>query len=466
MTMKSIRHLSKESGDYMNFTEAIQAAGVVGAGGAGFPTHVKLSNKADCFIVNAAECEPLIETDKFLCRNYADKLIEGILLISKHLGAKRMLIALKQKYKEEINCLKEAITKASADIELFEMKTFYPAGDEQVIVQQVLRQSVPERGIPIDVGAVVNNVGTILNIVDALQGIPVTNKYLSVVGEVEKPIMINAPIGTAISDCIAKAKVKIQNYAVIIGGPMMGKVLDNMEAIEKEVVTKTTGNILILPSDHYLIGHHKISIKRIAKQAQSACIQCQMCTDLCPRYLIGHKVRPHMVMRNIWREDTIQDNNTYKEIFSDAIHCCECGVCELFSCPMNLSPCRVNIFIKKKFMEKGIQADRNMKPVARDSVDIRKTPTERLVARLGLSKYDGLHAKECIDVNPNEVYIPFRQHIGLPAVGVVSVGDRVDACDLLATANTGGLSANIHSSIKGVITEITSHGARIRREEG
>jgi Na+-translocating ferredoxin:NAD+ oxidoreductase RnfC subunit len=450
----------------MNITEKVKAAGVVGAGGAGFPTHVKLNAKADCFIVNAAECEPLIETDKFLCRTYADKIIEGTLLVSTHLEAKRAVIVIKRKYQEEIKCLKEAITKAAADIEIFEMKTFYPAGDEQVIVQQVCNQSVPERGIPIDVGAVVNNVGTILNIVDALNGIPVTYKYLSVVGEVEKPIMLNVPIGTSISECIAKAKVKIPNYVVILGGPMMGKILDNQEAIDKEFVTKTTGNILILPPNHYLITRNKVSFKRISQQAQSACIGCRMCTDLCPRYLIGHKVRPHMVMRNIWRENIILDNNKYKEIFSDAISCCECGVCELFACPMGLSPCRVNIFIKKQLKERGIQVERNMKPEARESVDIHKTPTERLVARLGLSSYDGLHAHECYEIKPSEVFIPFSQHIGMPALPIVRVGDKVNVGDLIAAANTEGLSTNIHSSIEGFVTEITNGGARISLKEG
>lgn len=449
----------------MNLTEVVKAAGVVGEGGAGFPTHVKLNTKADCFIVNAAECEPLIETDKFLCRTFADKLIEGILIVSKHLEAKRTVIALKHKYQDEIKCLKEAISKAAAEIEIFEMKTFYPAGDEQVIVQQVCQKSVPERGIPLDVGVVVNNVGTVLNIVDAISGKPVTDKYLSVVGEVEEPIMLHVPVGTYIRECIEKAKVTISDYAVILGGPMMGEILSDQKRIDEAVVTKTTGNILVLPSDHYLIKREQVNFKRLSLQAKSACIQCQICTDLCPRYLIGHKIRPHLTMRNIWREEMIEDPEVYYRSFSDAVNCCECNICELYACPMGLSPKRVNVYLKKKLREKGVQVERNLKPMARETVDIHKTPTARLVARLGLSSYDGLHAHECYELYPREVFIPFRQHIGSPAIPMVHVGDKINKGDLLAGADTQGLSTNIHSSMEGTVIEITNNGARISRKE-
>jgi Na+-translocating ferredoxin:NAD+ oxidoreductase RnfC subunit len=449
----------------MNLTEAVKAAGVVGAGGAGFPTHVKLNTRAEYFIVNAAECEPLIETDKFLCRNYADKLITGIQAAAKHLGAGKKVIALKHKYIEEISCLKEAIKRAGVDIDIFEMKTFYPAGDEQVIVQQVCRKSVPERGIPIDVGAVVNNVGTVLNVVDAIEGIPVTEKFLSIVGEVEAPIMIKVPIGTRISECIARARVKLPSYAVILGGPMMGEIIEKETDRENAVVTKTTGNIMILAPDHYLIKHSRLPFDRMALQARSACIQCRMCTDLCPRYQIGHNVQPHIVMRNIWKEAMITDEKEYLKAFGSAVNCCECGICEMFSCPMSLSPCRVNKNMKRRLREKGIQVERNLNPAAREGVDSSKVPTDRLIARLGLSSYNGRHAQECHEVHPGEVFLLFRQHIGMPAIPVVGVGDRVKQGDLIAAANDKGMSANIHSSIDGIVTEITELGARISRKE-
>ena len=449
----------------MNLTEAVKAAGVVGAGGAGFPTHVKLSAKAECFLVNAAECEPLIETDKYLCRTFPDRLVAAAQTVAAHLGAKRTVIALKGKYQAEIAALEGAIARSGAQVELFRMKTFYPAGDEQTMVQQVTGRSVPERGLPLDVGCVVDNVGTLLNIMDALEGVPVTEKYLSVVGEVKEPILLKVPVGTALTACVAAAQPRLADYALIVGGPMMGKTLTERADIEAAVVTKTTGNLIVLPKDHYLFRRAQLPMETIRHQAKSACIQCRMCTDLCPRYLIGHQIRPHMVMRNLWREEGITDDGEFLQTFGDAANCCDCGICEMFACPMGLSPRKANGHIKGELRRRGIQVPRNMEPYAREFVDIRKTPTDRLVARLGLSAYYGLHAHQCTELEPESVFIPFQQHIGKPAQPVKAAGERVAKGELLAQAAPDGLSANIHASIDGVVTEITPAGARLCRKE-
>jgi cobalamin reductase len=446
----------------MNLIETIKDAGIVGAGGAGFPTHIKLNTKAEYFIVNAAECEPLIETDKYLCRTFADELIKGIMYIAKHLDAKKSVIALKGKYKTEISALKEAIEKNNADIEIFEMRTFYPAGDEQIIVQQVTGKSIPERGIPIEVGAVVDNVGTVISIYEAVTNQKkLTDKYLSVVGEVKEPIMLKVPLGTSIRECINAAAPTISDYAIILGGPMMGRVVSDDSLIDKQYVTKTTGNIIVLPRDHYLIQRTKVTIDRIKHQTRSACIQCRMCTDLCPRFQIGHRIKPHLVMRNVWRENTITSNEEFEQCYGDAVNCCDCGLCEMFSCPMGLSPRRVNQYMKGKFREKNIMVEKNSSPVARSSVDVSKVPTDRLIARLNLGKYNGLHAHSCVELTPQEVYIPLSQHIGKPALATKSVGDKVYVGDLIGTADDTGLSTNIHASVNGTVREVTQHGIRI-----
>lgn len=448
----------------MDLIEKVKAAGIVGAGGAGFPTHVKLSARASCFIVNAAECEPLIETDKYLCRTFAGELVEAVTAAAAHLGAERAVIALKGKYKEEIAALRTAIGQAGAQIELFEMPAFYPAGDEQTMVQMVTGKSVPERGLPLDVGAVVDNVGTMLNLFHALHGGAVTDKYLSVVGEVKEPVMLKVPIGTAITECIAAAGVKLRDYGVILGGPMMGKTLTDPQAVAGAVVTKTTGNIIVLPMDHYLFYRASLPVSTMKKQTKSACIQCRMCTDLCPRFLIGHDVRPNLVMRNLWREEQITDKEEYIRAFGSAANCCDCGVCEMFACPMGLSPRKVNSYIKGQMKEKGIQVPKNTSPMACGDIDLRRIPTGRLIARLGLRAFDGLHAHECIELDPKTVYIPFSQHIGKPAEAVVQTGQRVKKGGLLAKA-AEGLSANIHASISGTLVLVDQKGARISKEE-
>ncbi len=448
----------------MKLTDAVKEAGVVGAGGAGFPTHVKLSAQAECFIVNAAECEPLIETDKYITRTFPERILATADTISKHLNAARTVIALKKEYEREIEALQKAKEKTGSKVELFLLPAFYPAGDEQMLVHLVCGKSVPERGIPLDVGAVVDNVGTLLSISDALEGKPVTEKYLSVVGEVEAPIMLHVPIGTPAVECIQAAKPTLSDYAVIVGGPMMGKAYSDPEEIKSLSVTKTTGNFLVLPRDHSLIRQASIPMRRIAIQAKSACVQCRFCTSLCPRYSIGHAMTPHLVMRNLFREPFLQDNEEYERAFGTAANCSECGVCEQFACPMGLSPRKVNHFLKGQLKKRGIQVPKNRNPVARESAPYRQVPTERLTARLNLMKYSGKrHPDGCTELAPKKVFIPFQQHIGKPAVPVKQAGDTVQRGDLLAAAAEGALSANIHASISGVIESVDETRAVIRR---
>ncbi|EET60703.1 Respiratory-chain NADH dehydrogenase 51 Kd subunit [Marvinbryantia formatexigens DSM 14469] len=445
----------------MNLIETVKAAGVVGAGGAGFPTHVKLNTKVEYFIVNAAECEPLIETDKYLCRTWAERIVRTIPVIADFLGASKKVIALKAKYEREIAALKQAVETCGSDVEIFGLGYFYPAGDEQTLIQQVTGRSVPERGLPSDVGCVVDNVGTVLNIADALEGKPVTEKYLSVVGEVRQTLLLRVPVGTPVLECVKEAQPLISDYALIMGGPMMGKQLTERTAMEAAVVTKTTGNIMVLPKEHYLFKRAALPMETIKRQTRSACIQCRMCTDLCPRYLIGHQMRPNLVMRNLWREETAKDDEEFLKMFGDAANCCSCGVCEMFACPMGLSPRKVNEYMKGELRKRGIQVPKNPEAHAREFVDERKTPTNRLVARLDLSKYYGKHPQECRELYPETVFIPFSQHIGKPAETVKKAGDTVARGELLAAA-AEGLSANIHSSVDGVVEEITEKGARIR----
>lgn len=448
----------------MEMVEAIQKAGVVGAGGAGFPTHVKLNAKAEYFIVNAAECEPLIETDKYLCRTYAERIVATVEKIAAHLEAAHAVIALKAKYVRETEALQNAVKALGANVEIFTMRTYYPAGDEQVLVNQVTGRVVPERGLPLNVGCVVENVGTVLNIADALEGKPVDEKFLSITGAVETPVMCHAPIGTPITEVLKKAKLLVNDYVVILGGPMMGKMQKTREEIENAVVTKITGNLLVLPKNHYLVKRAAMSVERMARQAATACLQCRACTDLCPRHLLGHNVQPHMIMRTIWRQKSITDPAEFERAFGSAANCSSCGTCEMFSCPMGLSPRKMNDYAKGLLRERGIQPEKNQHPQASDMLEHRRIPTGRLIARLGLDEYVFHGLPELFEVEPEEVFIPLSQHIGKPAVPVVTAGDAVKKDDLIA-GSAEGLSANIHTGFDGVVKEVTPKGIRISRRE-
>ena len=215
-------------------------------------------------------------------------------------------------------------------------------------------------------------------------GMPLVSKRVTIDGSaVEYPKNVIVPIGTKISEAIAFCGgYKKPPKKILMGGPMMGKVLLSQADIDAAVVTKTTGNIIVLPKDHYLFHRATLPMEAIRHQTRSACIQCRMCTDLCPRYLIGHQIRPNLVMRNLWRGPGIEDNGEYERCFGDAANCCDCGICEMFACPMGLSPRKVNQYIKGQLRQRGIQVPRNMEPQARSFVDQRHTPTDRLVARL------------------------------------------------------------------------------------
>ena len=139
---------------------------------------------------------------------------------------------------------------------------------------------------------------------------------------------------------------------------------------------------MVLPKDHYLFRKASLPMETVRKQTKSACLQCKMCTELCPRYLIGHQIHPNLMMRGLWLEPTITDNEEYLRMYGEAANCCSCGVCEMFACPMGLSPRKVNDYFKAEFRKRGIQVPKNPEAHAREFVQERKTPTNRLVARL------------------------------------------------------------------------------------
>ena len=152
----------------MNILDQIFECGIVGCGGAGFPTHVKLNTQVEYFIVNAAECEPLLRTDRYTMKHRAGDIIDAVEAIGDHLKAAKKVIALKGHYHEEIACLEEAIAAKNSDVELFFLENFYPAGDEQIMVYEVTGRVIPPAGIPSAVNAVVSNVGTVAAISDAM----------------------------------------------------------------------------------------------------------------------------------------------------------------------------------------------------------------------------------------------------------------------------------------------------------
>lgn len=432
------------------FLAAVAAAGVVGEGGAGFPAHVKYAASADTVIANGCECEPLLHTDRHLMIHHPDEIVAGLDLLAQAVGATRVVLALKRKQTQAIEVLTRTI--AGRPIELALIDNFYPAGDEQILTREVTGRSVPALGIPLAVGVVVANVGTLISLAHAVAGRPVVDKLLTVTGEVARPGIVRAPIGTPLAECLAAAGGATHADPIfVLGGPMMGRVVDSAEAFAREVVTKTTGGLIALPRGHHLHVNARLPVQHMRARAAAACIQCRLCSDLCPRQLIGHPFETHQVMRAF-----AHSVETHDAAARQALLCCDCGVCEMFACPMGLAPRRINQAIKATLRaeHKPYEGPREIEETRTTWREARRVPVPRLADRIGIAAYMHLSTSDLGRVEPTAVRIPLAQHIGRPARAIVAPGDRVRCGDPIGDIDGGALGARIHASIEGTVTTV------------
>ena len=447
----------------MTILERIFEAGVVGCGGAGFPTHAKLGGKGiRHLILNGAECEPLLGTDRWLMRHRAGDIVEAAAALAGELGAEDCTIALKKTYTREIAALEEAIRERGAPVALHKMESFYPAGDEQVMVYEVTGRVVPPAGIPLDVGAAVTNVATACAVRDAMEGRPFTHKYLTVAGAVREPLVLRVPVGTSFGDCVRLAGGALpERWIAVSGGPMMGKALTMEEAMASHV-TKTTSGILVLPEDGYLGSARRISLEHMKNRAAAACIQCSYCTQLCPRYLLGHPLEPHKIMRKMAVSPDVTQLLDDPDIRRAAL-CCQCGVCEIYACPMGLQPRRVNAMLKEALAGAGIRYPKGEGEFTpRPDRKSRRVPTRRAAARAGVLDYYGQELERLEEYAPARVVLALDPQIGAPCQPVVREGDQVALGQLVARCPEGKLGANLHASIAGAV--VKAEGAIVIQE--
>ncbi len=426
--------------------------GVVGGGGAGFPTWKKLEAPVQTLLINGAECEPLLKSDQYLMLHRAGDLVDAAEALRTIVGAERVCIALKGRYAAQAAALREAIAVRGAVVEIQLLGAVYPVGDEQAIVHACTGRVVPPQSLPGSVGCTVVSVSTALNSLDALYGEAVTARLVTVAGEVAEPGLYQCPVGMSIPDVLrAAGGARVAGYRVLLGGPMMGELLsDPADA----VITKTCGGILVLPAEHLLVRRAELPVEHMRNRAKAACIQCRYCTDLCPRYLAGHALEPHRVMRAFAMD----------EQYASALLCMECGICELYACPMGLSPCRVQVGMKAALRQAGAVPDRTLRPEQEVMRAGRQVPSHRLAERIGVATYDIPVPEESVLVEATSVAIPVKQHIGAPAEAIVHIGERVQKGQPIARMAEGALGADVHASIDGIVTEI---GTRIvLRAEG
>lgn len=432
--------------------ERVRQAGIVGAGGAGFPTYVKLQAQAEIYLVNAAECEPMLKVDQQLMAQHAAQLVRGLRYGMAATGAKEGIIALKAKYKTAIAALDPQLP---ANIRIHILPDVYPAGDEVITIWQATGRRVPPAALPISIGVVVNNVQTLLNLAAALEdNQAVTQRTLTINGAVRNPMTITVPLGVSLRDVLALAGgATIPNPAFINGGPMMGKLVTDLDA----PVTKTTGGLLVLPENHLIIQRRKRSDDAILNMAKTVCEQCGLCTELCPRHIIGHELPPHLLVRAMNYQQVATPS-----ILLSALTCSECSVCESYACPVEISPMRINQLLKKQLRAQGARYQGELRP--QDAMaEYRMVPIKRLVSRLGLEPYYHEAPFTVLSWKPESVTIPLQQHIGAPAEACVQVGDQVMAGQCIAQPKADALSVGIHASISGQITQVSPGCITIRR---
>jgi RnfABCDGE-type electron transport complex C subunit len=430
----------------MDVVELVKSAGVVGAGGAGFPTHIKLNCKAAIVIANGAECEPLLRVDQTLMQTQADRIVSGMEAAMSAVSAKLGVIATKSHYHEAVQALKRAIGDKK-HIRLHLMKSYYPAGDEKSLIYDITERVVPSAKLPLDVNCVVVNVATLTNIADAMEGKPVTDKYVTIGGDVANPVTLCVPIGTPIKPLLKHAGFEggEQEYALIIGGPCMGRLEENWNA----PVTKTTGGILVFKRSHPLIVQQTMPLERQAKLAQAVCCQCSQCTQLCPRNALGLNVQPHKVMRAAAMGDAklIGDVN-------GLLACSSCGLCTNYACNFGLQPSAMMTEFKTKLLKAGVRPKPEENIVPDSALRLKRVPTSRLIARMGLSDYDVPAPLMSGQVETKRVIITLQMHAGKPAEPVVAVGDTVNRGDLLGQIPEKALGAAVHASISGKVARI------------
>ena len=426
----------------MDLKLKMKEAGIVGAGGAGFPSYAKLASGADLLLVNGAECEPLLYTDYFLLKREMPKVLSGISSVLDFLQVQKALLCVKEHTAKKLN-IKDGETLADK-IYLKVLPDVYPMGDEISLIYQATGRVVKPGNLPITAGIIVYNVETVYNVYNAvtLQK-PVTYKYLTVGGNVKKPVVVKVPIGVRVEELLSKLGEKVNdNQVVIDGGPSMGKIIN----LETAVITKTTKAILILPKNVPAVESKFIDGAKSVARAETACCGCSRCTDLCPRGLLGYPLEPHKMVRTAKSAIKLSP-----QMVLSATLCCGCGICETLACCQGISPKAVineykALLAKEKLRYVG-DKDVNVSPER----EYRMIPVERWQSVLGVKKYDVLpeYLGELKDFEVVEINL--RQHIGAPSVPAVKSGDTVNALDVIASS-CEGLSIPQHASVSGVVT--------------
>jgi len=317
-----VESLPLKSGEML---EAIKEAGIVGQGGASFPTNVKLSPpkeaRIDTFILNGAECEPFLSCDSALMIEKAPQIIEGVEIIAKIIGVEKSIIAIENNKPDAIRVMRDALIRRNARylrsaekpaaITIVELPTQYPIGAEKTLIKKLLNREVPSGKLPFNVGCLVHNVATAFAIQEAVYlKKPLYERIVTVTGDcIEKPQNLRVRVGTPVKELINFCGRKKDPQKIILGGPMMGI----SQYCDDVPIMKATSGVLCLSAD-YLRN----------QEQETDCIRCGRCLDACPAQLEPAVLAQAVEINN---QDMIKQFN-----IND---CVECGACS-YACPARI----------------------------------------------------------------------------------------------------------------------------------
>lgn len=426
----------------MDLKELMKESGIVGDGGAGFPSYAKLAEGADTLVVNGCECEPLLYTDYTILKRELSMVLHGIRAVMEYCKLTRALLSVKEHTAKRLGFTDGQ--KLTDGVFARVLANSYPAGDEITLIYESTGRLIRPGNLPLTKGVIVYNVETMYNLARAMKyGESVTTKWLTVGGDIAKPVVLRVPIGTLISDIFERLGITVdEKHAVIEGGPSMGRIINH----ETAEVCKTTKAILILPKDTRAVESKLINERAAVKRAETACCQCTRCTDMCPRYLLGYPLEPHKMVRTAMGVADVTP-----DLVLTATLCCSCGICENLACSQGISP-RAVINNYKALLGKN-----KMKFIGKDEVfarferEYRKIPSDKWAATLGVAKFDRV-AEYIGEINDfDRVELPLGRFIGAPSMPVVRDGEEVAIGQIVAVARDG-LSVSLAASINGRVT--------------
>ncbi|MBE6622442.1 MAG: NADH-quinone oxidoreductase subunit J [Ruminococcaceae bacterium] len=427
--------------------QLLQNNGVVGAGGAGFPSYCKLAEGADTLLINAVECEPLLYTSYTLLQERIRDIVIGMRAVMEYVHIPRGLIAVKDYRAAKLGYSDGQELAPGVFIKY--IPNIYPMGDEINLIYTATGRVVPPGQLPITRGVIVYNTETIYNIGLVVQfGQPVTKTYLTISGDIPKAYCVKVPVGMRISEVLKIMNVQVPDTHVVIdGGPSMGTIVN----LSTDVVKKPCSGLLILPKTIPAVRNKLRTMEENFRRAASVCCQCSRCTDLCPRHLLGYPLEPHKMVRS-----TLSAAQADPELIKSATMCCGCDICSTLACCQEISPMQV---IKEY---KNILAKNRIKYVANPNEQFTPSPEReaRMVSAgkwkemLGVAQYDKfppIYVEE--KLKATEVQVPMSQHIGAPAIPIVKVGDEVVENQMIAKA-AEGLSVPHYAPITGKVTYV------------